>query len=155
MHAVYVREIIHSKKWSGTVNPLCYMCLTKRKSILLPNLSRFECSSDPWWARYHPLHIAVSGIVALGILRTVRHGNIPEHAVCRGIVASPAHHCSAKYSPFILQSVSELAVHRPQSPEWASLRRRFSSPGISTAAPIVDDRYEWLGQARFPINCSW
>ncbi|KAJ7895363.1 hypothetical protein B0H13DRAFT_2523959 [Mycena leptocephala] len=46
-HALYVREIIYSRTWPGPVDPLAYMRLAKRKFILLPNLSRFECSSDP------------------------------------------------------------------------------------------------------------
>ncbi|KAJ7642630.1 hypothetical protein DFH06DRAFT_1214027 [Mycena polygramma] len=45
-HAAYVREIIYSKTFSGTINPLVYMRLAMRKSILLPNLSRFDCVSD-------------------------------------------------------------------------------------------------------------
>ncbi|KAJ7607641.1 hypothetical protein DFH06DRAFT_1486485 [Mycena polygramma] len=45
-HAAYVREISYSKRPIAPVNPLVYMRLAARKSVLLPNLLRFGCLYD-------------------------------------------------------------------------------------------------------------
>ncbi|KAJ6451116.1 hypothetical protein C8R47DRAFT_303868 [Mycena vitilis] len=45
-HAAYVREISYSTSPIVPVNPLVYMRLSMRKSILLPKLSRFSCLYD-------------------------------------------------------------------------------------------------------------